>query len=347
MFRTFLMLPVVFSMFGCEQNMPLRLSESTSQTVARLEKHLPELMRKNGVLGVGIAVIRNNEVALAKSFGIADGRTRALVNTDTVFEAASLGKPIFAYVTVSLSQDGLIDLDVPLVKYVPDLFSSPEPRLRDITARMILSHSSGLPNFGSNSPENLLFDPASAYAYSGVGFEVLQHVLETLTGRTLNQLATEIVFEPFGMTSTSYVWTEEFSPRFAPGHDSSSKQYSQTRKPENGNAAWSLYTTTADYARFVERSIRKNDPVAIAMITPQIKVTDEISWGLGWSLQSTKPNSSFWHWGSNPGYRGYVVGYPTEKIAVVVLSNSDEMFKLIEDTVQQTIGGELPSYHWF
>lgn len=347
MFRIFVILLVIASIVGCEQKTPLRLSDSTAQTNTRLERRLPELMLKNGILGVGVAVIRDRKIALVKSFGAADDRTRTPVNADTIFEVASLGKPVFAYLAVRLSQDGLFDLDAPLVKYLPDLFSSPDPRLRKITARMVLSHSSGLPNFGRKSPEKLLFDPASAYAYSGVAFEKLQRVLEVLTGKTLNQLATKIIFEPFGMTSTSYVWNEEFVPRFALGYDGSGKQIRQNRKPEIGNAAWSLYSTIADYARFVEGAMQLDDPVAAAMITPQLKITDKISWGIGWSLQSTIPNNSFWHWGSNPGYRGYVVGYPTEGTAVVVLSNSDEMFKLIEDAVEMTIGGELPSYHWF
>lgn len=347
MFRTFLILLVIITVTGCNHGLPLRLSEPSDQALDRLEKYLPGLMQENNVSGVGIAVIRGNKIVLMESFGIANDLTRELINSDTVFEVASLGKPIFAYVSVSLSQSGLFDLDVPLVNYVPDLFSSPDPRLRKITARMVLSHSSGLPNFGSTSPESLSFDPSSAYAYSGIGFEKLQLVLEALTGKTLNQLATNIVFEPFEMDSTSYIWNEELSFRFAKGYNNNGMQNYESRKPKKGNAAWSLYSTTADYARFVTRMMRENDPVSMTMIYPQITITNEISWSLGWGLQSTKPNSSFWHWGSNPGYRAYVVGYPAEKIAVVVLSNSEHMFKLIEDIVQMTIGGELPSYHWF
>lgn len=347
MFRTFLILLVIIAMTGCNQTPPLRLSEPSDQALDRLVARLPNLMQKNNVSGIGVAVIRGNKIVLMKSFGVASRLTQEPVSSDTVFEVASLGKPIFAYVSVSLSQSGLFDLDVPLVNYVPDLFSSSDLQLRKVTARMVLSHSSGLPNFGSTLPERLSFAPASAYAYSGIGFEKLQHVLESLTGKTLNQLATSIVFEPFGMTSTSYIWNEELNSRFAKGHNSNGVQAHESRQPEKGHAAWSLYSTTADYARFVASVMRENDPVSIAMISPQVMITSEISWGLGWGLQSTKPNSSFWHWGSNPGYRGYVVGYPAEKIAVAVLSNSDNMFKLIEDVVQMTIGGELPSYHWF
>ena len=347
MFRTFFVLFIVFSIAGCRQQSQLRLSEPNSKTMARLEMYMPELMRKNGISGVGVAIVRNNEISLLPNFGIADVQTNTRVDSNTIFEVASLGKPVFAYLAISLSQSGLYDLDVPLVRYLPSLFSNPDPRLSRITARMVLSHSSGLPNLGITSQEELSFNPGSSYRYSGVGFNKLQQVLEVLTGKPLNQLATEIIFDPFGMTSTSYIWNEKFKSRLAQGYKDNGAQIDQKRKPETGNASWSLHSTTADFARFVIRSLRKDDLVAKAMITPQISVSDEIAWGLGWSLQSTKPNRSIWHWGSNPGYRAYVVGYPEESIAVVVLSNSENMFNLIEDVVQMTIGGELPSYHWF
>ncbi len=347
MARIIITLSCLLVLTGCDQATPLRLTESSAQTAASLESALPELMRKNAVSGIGVAVIRNGKATLVKSIGVANDTMQSSIKPDTIFEVASLGKPVFAYLALRLADDGLFNLDVPLTQYVPGLFSAPDPRLQAITARMVLSHSSGLPNFGSDHPEQLEFDPGVAYQYSGIGFERLQRVLEVLSGKSLNELAQTIVFEPLGMTSTSYIWREEYRPRFALGHDGKGNQLNQARKPDRGNAAWSLYSTPADYAKFVERQLRHDDPVTAAMTDPQIKITDEISWGVGWSLQSTKPNSSFWHWGSNPGYRGYVVGYPTEGIAVIVLSNSETMFKLVEPVIQMTIGGGLPSYHWF
>lgn len=347
MIRILVSMFVILFVASCEQSSPLRLSETAADTIAALEKALPDLMRKNNVSGIGIAVIRDDQTTLVKSFGIADQTTHNPINSGTVFEVASLGKPVFSYLVIKLAHEGLFNLDEPLVKYMPDLFSDPDPRLRTITARMILSHSSGLPNFGTERPEKILFEPGSSYQYSGIGFEKLQLVLETLSGKSLNETAMTTIFEPFGMTSTSYVWDEKFHSRLAKGHGAKGSPIVQTRKPKLGNAAWSLYSSTADYARFVERLMNPNDAIATEMYAPQIEITDEISWGLGWSLQETMPHRSFWHWGSNPGYRGYIVGYPSEGIAVIILSNSDTMFKMVEDIVKITIGGSLPSYHWF
>jgi len=68
---------------------------------------------------------------------------------------------------------------------------------------------------------------------------------------------------------------------------------------------------------------------------------------LCWGIQDTKPNQSFWHWGSHAGFRHYVVGYPKEKVAVIVMTNSSDAFKMVEAVMRQAIGGEYPSYEWF
>lgn len=332
---------------GCKPNTSLRLSETAAQTTASLKEKIPELMHEFSVPGMTVAVVRDGKVEIINSFGTADATNQRPIDSETVFEVASLGKPVCAYMTIKLAEEGKFNLDLPLVNYVPDLFASTDPRLKAITARMILSHSSGLPNFGNGPSEMLLFDPGSEFSYSGIGFEKLQLVLERVAGRPLNALAKELVFEPFGMTSTSYVWRDDFESRFAFGNDKNGNQMDLSRRPHNAHAAWSLYSTSKDYANFVARLLDTSNSVASEMFSAQIAVTEEIVWGLGWGLQSTEPNRSFWHWGSNPGYRAYVVGYPVEGIAVVVLSNSESLFKLIEKTVKVTIGGDLPSFHWF
>lgn len=243
----------------------------------------------------------------------------------------------------------MIDLDRPLVAYQPDLFASEEPDLRRITARMILSHSSGLDNFGHTPPEALNFAPGAGFQYSGLGYARLQQVIERLTGKTLEALAREHVFQPLGMASSSYVWRPDLEPRLVLGHDAEGAPLSKRRKPARGNAAWSLYSTASDYARFVAFLLNRSDQdgPAADMLARQIRITDQISWGLGWGLQETTPTPSLWHWGGNPGFRSYVVAYPREKIGIVVLSNGENMFKMIEPTILGTIGGALPSYHWF
>jgi len=98
---------------SCKQSSPLRLTETANDTVAILEDNLPNLMRENNVAGIGIAVIRDGQITLVQSFGTSDQITNTAIGSDTVFEVASLGKPVFAYLAVKLAHEGLYDLDCP------------------------------------------------------------------------------------------------------------------------------------------------------------------------------------------------------------------------------------------
>lgn len=322
-----------------------KLNKYRSEFSALLDNFVPNEMQKYHIPNVSVSVVQKGELLLTKSMSL-DG----VNDQEPIFEVASLGKPVLAYIALQLEKEGIINLDTPLIEYKRDIFSSDNPNLNLITARMVLSHTSGLKNFDNEDPEGLLSPPRKEFHYSGSGYTYLQSILEHLTGKDLEALAQEFVFKPLGMHSSSYIWQAEFEERFLHGHDSLGEKQNQKRKPNSAHAAWSLYSTASDYAKFIVYFLganSENNDVSDRMLETQIKITDEISWGLGWGLQVTKPNSSFWHWGSNPGFRSYVVGYPQEGLGIVVLSNSDNLFKLIEPLITQTIGGTLPSFHWF
>jgi len=173
--------------------------------------------------------------------------------------------------------------------------------------------------------------------------------LEELTRESLDGLATQRLFEPLGMTATSYSWREDYQGILAQGYDADGVP--KVREPTMAaHAAWSLYSTAEDYAVFVAFLLQQSalgDPTPRQMVASEVVITPKIAWGLGWGLQTTTPGPSFWHWGSNPGYRSFVVGYPEEQIAVVVCSNSEALFKQVDTIIQSAIGGELPAYDWF
>jgi CubicO group peptidase (beta-lactamase class C family) len=138
-----------------------------------------------------------------------------------VFEAASLGKPLFAYAVLKLVDAGVLDLDRPLHDY----FASPEadtPRMRRVTARHVLTHTSGLPNWRHQpGPLAPVTEPGETYAYSGEAFFYLQRVVERVTGRPIARLLREEVLQPLGMTESSWVWRDDFDARMAVGYDES------------------------------------------------------------------------------------------------------------------------------
>lgn len=172
---------------------------------------LPEWMRAFGVPGLGIAVVEDGEVAWHRAFGVADTASSAAVDADSVFECASLSKPVFAYVALKLVDTGVLQLDRALAHYHrPDYLAKDDPRLDRITVRDVLRHSSGLPNWREHpdrEPLRTLAEPGKGVNYSGEAFYWLQLVAEQATGESLDQLARRHLFEPAGMRASTYTWS--------------------------------------------------------------------------------------------------------------------------------------------
>ena len=124
--------------------MALRVDAPLEDAIAELEETIPRLIEEGGVPGLSIALIRDAECVWTRGYGVKNAETRDPITTATVFPAASCSKPVAAYAALKLCEDGILDLDRPLAAYLPDPFLPDEPRVKDITLRMVLSHTSGL-----------------------------------------------------------------------------------------------------------------------------------------------------------------------------------------------------------
>jgi CubicO group peptidase (beta-lactamase class C family) len=183
-------------------------------------KRLPRLMELAYVPGLSIAAVERGRVVWAQGFGVKHAERKEPVEADTVFPAASLSKPVFAYAVLRMRDEGLIDLDRPLVNYLPDAYALEDPRSRLITARHVLSHSTGFQNwrFAKDDKLQISFDPGARFQYSGEGYFYLQRVVEQVTGRAFAEYMSERVLRPLGMGSSSYVWLPEYERRGVFGH---------------------------------------------------------------------------------------------------------------------------------
>ncbi len=199
---------------GAGTDVPTRSEPDTTA----LTRDIPRLIRDADIPGLSMAVVRNGRVVWARAFGTVNDSAQTPVDTETIFEAASLSKPVFAYLVLRLVDRGELDLDRPLADMLPYPRLAHDDRYKRITARMVLSHGTGLPNWGGERL-TLRFEPGSAYGYSGEGFVYLQKVLERVTGRPLDALARREVFQPLGMTRSSYLWQERFDGNAAYGKD--------------------------------------------------------------------------------------------------------------------------------
>ena len=340
------------------------LKKPDPATIAALQKRIPELLKESSVPGLSLALIRDGKTYWVHGFGVRDAKTGQAVTEDTIFEAASLSKPVFAYGVLKLVDQGRLDLDTPLTRYLPTAYIGGDPRLKKITARIVLSHRTGFPNWrGDGNPLTIHFPPGERFSYSGEGFVYLAKVVEQVTGKPLNEYMTEAVFQPLGMQSSSYVWRPDFDARTATGHDASG-QRNEKQKPNEANAAASLHTTAGDYALFVEallngtglkeKTLREMERPQIAVDAACTNCTERapkelsksVFWGLGIGIQETMPGESLWHWGDNGSFKCYVVAFPKQKIGVAMFMNGANGLSIASEVVSIAIGGEQPAFDW-
>jgi CubicO group peptidase (beta-lactamase class C family) len=321
------------------------------QTAEDLEERIPDLMAQAGITGLSAALIEDGSVTWTGAFGTRDIGTGALVTDETVFEAASLSKPVVAYLTLKLAARGVIDLDAPLWDDTGYVRLDHDERATQITARMVLSHTSGLPNWGG-TPITLNHDPGTAWNYSGEGFVFLAEMLERRTGMSLNDLITAEVFDPLGMDQSSFVWRPDYESNAALPHDMLGRVMEKT-KPADEVAAASLHTTASDYASFMQAVLSGDgltENLAEEMLSEQAVVSGwgdsetwaYLSWGLGWGRQAGDRAPAIWHWGDNENFRSFVIAYPDTKTGFVYFTNSNNGLSIAESL----IGDLFPDEHW-
>ena len=194
---------------------PIR-SEPVNEVIADLQGYIPGYMQRESIPGVSIALIRDGEIVWTEGFGVTNTITRKPVSADTLFEVASNSKVVTAYIALQLVDQGLLSLDEPLNNYLSEPWLPPSKYRDTITLRQVLSHSSGL---GHNTlSRDIRFVPGNGYSYSAIGFLYTQAVLEQVTGKPLEDLGKEYVFEPLGMSSSSFTNQAEIQTRTANGH---------------------------------------------------------------------------------------------------------------------------------
>ena len=335
---------------------PLFLDRDAGAVAADLEGSIPGFLKKGHVPGLQIALIRDGKIAWSGAFGVANAVTREQVTSETIFEAASLTKPFFAYLAMKLVDEGLLNLDIPLVNYVPreaiekglghpiDLEGFRRDWLEKITSRHVLSHSSGLPHGERGTPYPIFFEPGTKYKYSADGYYFLQMAVEQLKGQKLEVIMKEYVLDPLGMTRSSMVWQDAYERTMANGHGPFGAP-EDFRKRSEAHAAATLYTTASDYARFVCAVLNGEglkEKTLKEMLTPQIAVDKDkgLEWSLGFSLQTDANGTAFWQWGDYGIFRNYIIAYPKQKTGVVYLANSFYGLDLCRELVARSIGGE-------
>lgn len=312
------------------------------------EADCQELMATYRVPAMSIAVVRNGKLAHSGAYGVEANDTHLPINKETIFEAASLSKPLFAYAFLKLISQGKIKLDQPLYTYLPYEDASHDERYKKMTARMLLSHSGGFPNWRQNGKLEVLFEPGDRWSYSGEGYVYLMRVAETVTGQSMEELMQSLVLEPLGMNNTSYVWQEKFEKNYAAPHDFLGNVMPKGR-PNQGNAAYSLHTTAEDYAKFMIAFMNQeglSKSLYQEAINPQIMIDKdkELGWGLGLGTQQTRLGRGLMQWGDNGTFRAYLILYPEDKNGMVFFTNSNNGLKLVPSLTRNAFADDHPAF---
>jgi CubicO group peptidase (beta-lactamase class C family) len=315
---------------------------------AVLAREIPALMAAADIPGLSVAVVQQGRVVWTGAFGTRNDPGRTPVDQETIFEAASLSKPVFAYLVLRLADRRAFDLDRPLAQLVEYPRLAHDPRAGRITARMVLAHATGLPNWGGDTL-TLGFDPGTAYGYSGEGFVYLQRAVERVTGQSLDQLARQEVFEPLGMTRSGYRWRPAFGDDAAYGTDWLRRPAPAIRYAD-ANAAASLLTTAGDYARFVTAVLtgRGLSPEGWrAFLTPVRETSPGISIGLGIRVEGPPAARIFYHSGNNGRrFTSYMAGNVATGLGLVYFTNAPNGTSLVAALAPRVFGADHPPRHW-
>ncbi len=296
------------------------------------------------VPAVAIGIIEEDKIKSIDYYG--EIRPGAPASASTIWNVASLTKPVTAMTVMSLVNKGEFDLDGPVSNYFIDPDIKDDPRTGKLTARIILSHQTGFKNWRRMEPDKKLkfhFEPGKGYGYSGAGYEYLRMTVEKKFNKSLDELANEEILTPAGMKNTNFGWNDSLdSTRFAAGCNENGTPYGS--KYRGNNAADWLVTSMEDYCRFglyvmngagvSEKLFKEITRIQVHFDT--LSAHKDNGMGLGWEAIRNLPNGEYalTHDGSDPGIATIVLLFPNSKRGIVIFTNGEKGEKLIQNILK-------------
>jgi CubicO group peptidase (beta-lactamase class C family) len=267
-------------------------------------KELDDFIRKQmdslKIPALSFAIIQHGRVVYYKATGIKNEKGEA-VDSNTVFEAASMTKPVFAYAVHKLVQQGKLNLDTPLYKYYPYDDIDYDDRYKLLTARMVLSHTTGFPNWRNGGDLTIKFEPGTKYSYSGEGYEYLALVVKHLLGKKVQDIVQDEVCTPLSMDHAFLIKNDYVLAHLADGM--------QNNKDWGSNIVWlrpyvalGLCTEAKEYAKFVIELMKETRDSTSAfrqMCVPQMQIEPKKWVCLGVFMEETPYGPKYSHSGNN------------------------------------------------
>jgi len=311
------------------------------------KKETERWLKQKGIPALGIGYIENGRIEQVSVFGELQKGTEA--PTNTLWNVASLTKPIVTLLTLKLASNGHWDLDEPVYHYWIDPDVKSDKRHKTMTTRHILSHQTGFPNWRwmDEEAQNKLrfqFDPGTAYQYSGEGFEYLKHALESKFNTSLEELADSLIFSPLEMEDTQFFWDQNTDEsRFAKWHTADGEVY-ETFKNTEASAADDVLTTVEDYTTFIAYLLNGAElsaPLQKELTEEQVRVNAYKYWGLGFWVDENINESgdiAFVHGGDDVGVHTIAFMLPSTKQGLVIFTNSDNGTAAFQEVLLHFLG---------
>ncbi len=321
---------LVFTIYACGQH----------KNTYTFEEELPKWQKEYKVPAVAVGIIEDGKVSYSKVFG--EQRIGIPANDESIFTVASLTKPIFATVVLKLVSQGRLSLDESLYKYHLDPDLKVDDNLKKLNARFVLSHQSGFVNWRNMSPSKKLqfnFEPGSQYLYSGEGYEYLRKAMENKLGDDLPKFAEDLLFKPLGLSNIAFTWNPSWDmKKVVYPYDKNFGEYEYAPRTEL-NAAAGLQTTIKDYTEvctYVLNGAGVSKAVFDEMTTSQVKVKENLFYGLGWEVipELSNKESVIMHSGDENGIKTFVVLLPKSKKGMVIFTNANDGFKVYQKVVE-------------
>ncbi len=328
------------------------VASCASDITLQREKPVEMLAMELGVCAAEYVVLR---AGTPGSSVFVSGCATPGVQANAIFQAASLTKPVAAFAALRLVQADQLDLHAPVSRYLPGGYRHfhsplnrssndphdlvPESALRRVSVAQLLNHSSGFPNWSSGTLE-LASEPGKQWGYSGEGFVLLQSVIESVAQMELAAYVDQQVFKPLGMRDSSLVWRDDFGDRAVTG--TTALGFRPRVRFRSAVAAASMYTTTADYARFMAALLANEPLLSLTLANPvEVDASLGLQWGLGWGIERAPGGPYLWQWGNNPGFRAFAMASAASKDGFVMFTNSERGMPLAASIARRA----LPADH--
>jgi CubicO group peptidase (beta-lactamase class C family) len=331
-----LLLSFLYSVACCAQ---IKTAAGGEITASAMTRFLQMQMDSLDIPGLSITAISDGKIIYDQFLGFANKETGKKVDSTTIFECASMSKTVFAWLVLKLRQDGLLTLnmDRPMYESLPYPDIAYDNRYKLITPRMLLTHTSGFPNWREKEKLIIQFTPGTQYSYSGEGFEYLAHAVEKLTHTTtvsIDSLMQRELVNPLGIDHFSFVKNAYLTAHKAVGyyHDSTKLVARFNEMPNEFHPAYGLHTTTRDYAKFLI-AIMENKGLTPAntdtMLIPRVNVPNngkpsDRYYGYGIGVDSSAYGPRYQHTGNNGNFTGGFMFLRAKKLGFVLFTNGDK-----------------------